>query len=172
MSGPAAEGWKVGRRAHGCGACEAAFVPGAEVVSVLHEVGDDFDRRDLCRGCFEKERESRPPYSWWSAPLPEPEQRKAVLDQAVARDFLLRLLRENADERASLRYLLCLMLLRKRGVKLLEQFTDGRGDVMVVSVPPDEAQHEVVCVDIDEAESDSLREQLGRLFDLGDAPAA
>jgi hypothetical protein len=99
--------------------------------------------------------------------VPEPEKRKAVFDLNVAREFLRRLLREGAPERASLRYLLALLLMRKRVVKVLEQYSDERGDVMVVTIrPEDEESHEIVCAEIDEAESESLREELGRLFDL------
>jgi hypothetical protein len=84
----------------------------------------------------------------------------------VAKEFLLRLLREDAPERASLRHLLVLLLLRKKAVKVVDQFVRDGTDVMVLGVPPDEQVFEVPCLDIDEAEAEKLREELGRLFAL------
>ena len=80
----------------------------------------------------------------------------------------MRLLREDDPARASLRYLLTLLLMRKRIVRVEEQFSDERGEVMTVRLPPDEASHEILCPEIDESEAESLRDQIGRLFDLGD----
>ena len=101
--------------------------------------------------------------------MPAPEERRAAFDLDMARQFLLRLLAEDAPERASLRYLLVLLLLRKRVVQVEDQFRDAeRGERMTFVLPPDDAVHEIACPELDEAETESLREQLGQLFDLGD----
>ena len=130
----------------------------------------DFARRDFCSICFEGDADTGEPFSWWRAEVPAPEEKKAAFDLNVAREFLVRLLREDAPERASLRYLLTLLLLRKRIVRVEDQFHDERGEVMTVRIPPDEALHEVPCPEIDEAEAEALRHQIGRLFDLGERP--
>lgn len=168
-------GWRTGRREACCATCGVAFTPGSSVVSTLVAAESDaqapFERRDYCTACFDAAA-SRP-FSWWRAAVPQPDDKKAAFDLGVAREFLLRLLQEDAPERASLRYLLTLLLLRKRIVRVADQFRDERGDVMTVRIPPDDTVHEVPCPDIDEAEAAALREQLGRLFDLGDgAPTA
>jgi hypothetical protein len=98
--------------------------------------------------------------------VPTPEVKKAVFDTGVAKEFLVRLLREDAPERASLRYLLVLLLLRKKIVKVTDQFVKDEVEVMVLVVPPDEAVFEVPCLEIDEAEATKLRDELGRLFAL------
>jgi len=156
----------VERRAGLCQGCDREFETGDRVTSALYSLEEGFARRDWCEGCFTGPEGDPAPFSWWAAEVPEPEKKKAVFDLGVARDFLSRLLLENAPERASLRYLLTLLLMRKRGVKLLEQFADPRGEIMVVKVPPSETEHEIVCDPIDEAEAESLRAELDRLFDL------
>ena len=165
MTAPGA-GWKVTRRGGVCSACEREFAVATDVVSALYDEGDSFSRRDWCRPCFDGPDRGRDPFSWWATEVPEPQELKAAFDLGVAREFLVRLLREDAPERESLRYLLALMLMRKRGVKLVEQYTDSRGEVMTFTVPPHEEEHEVVCADIDEEEADGLRAELDRLFDL------
>ena len=159
--------WRIGRRGGRCAACDTAFAPGIEAVSALYAGEGAFTRSDFCVACFQDAAKRGSPFSWWSAPVPEPEAKKAVFDLGVAREFLMRLLAENDPAQASLRYLLVLMLMRKRAVHLQGQTTDARGEVMAITVPPDDdTTYEVVAAEIDEAEAERLREQLGRLFQL------
>lgn len=162
--------FKIGRRGGVCGSCGAALAPGAPASSALyrHPAGGEtaFSRKDFCAACFDDAARRGEPFSWWTAVVPAPQEKKAVFDVGVARDFLLRLLREDAPERASLRYLLALLLMRKKAVKVGDQFVKDGIDVMVLSVPPDESVFEVPCLEIDEAEATKLRDELGRLFAL------
>ncbi len=165
-------GWRTGKREGACAACEASFAAGDAVVSALYEeTADDGDvrfvRSDWCDACFDPD--ARPPYSWWRLAMPA--ERKAAFDLDVAREFLLRLLQENAPDRVSLRYLLALLLMRKRIVRVEEQLHDDRGEIMVVRVRGHESPWEIVCPEIDETEAEWLRDQLGVLFNLGDDPA-
>lgn len=168
--------WRTGPRGTTCAACAAVLQPGAAVVSALFDRPDDeaqpFERRDFCGSCFDGHADTGTPYSWWRSVVPRPEEKKAAFDLAVAREFLVRLLREDAPERASLRYLLTLLLMRKRVVRVDEQFADERGEVMTVRLPPDETPYEIPCPEIGAEEADSLRGQIGRLFDLGDGAAS
>lgn len=162
----AATPWKFERRGGACSGCETVFAPGSQVTSALYDGGEEFRRADWCESCFADAARRGEPYSHWTAEVPEPETRKAVFDLGVARDFLLRLIREDAAERASLRYLLSLLLLRKRAIRVLEQRGEPGAESMVFTIPPDETVHEIACPEIDEAEADALRSELGRLFDL------
>jgi len=162
--------FRIGRRGAACAGCGAALVPGRAASSALFRdpAGGEsaFVRKDFCAACFDDAGKRGEPFSWWTAVVPAPEEKKAVFDVGVAKEFLLRLLKEDAPERASLRYLLALLLLRKKAVKVGEQFARDGVDVMVLSVPPDETAFEVPCLEIDEAEATKLRDEIGRLFAL------
>jgi hypothetical protein len=164
------EGFKIGHRGGSCGACGAALTAGVAATSALYRApagGENaFERKDFCAPCFDDAAKRGEPFSWWTAVVPAPAEKKAVFDVGVAKEFLLRLLREDAAERASLRYLLALLLMRKKAVKVSDQFVKDGVDVMVLCVPPDESVFEVACLEIDEAESEKLRDELGRLFAL------
>jgi hypothetical protein len=161
------ESWRIGHRGGACSACAEPLRPGSEAVSAIYAAGDVFERRDFCGACFQAPEKRATPFSWWSAVVPEPEKKKAVFDLGVAKEFLQRLLRDQDPSRDSLRYLLALMLMRKRGVVLVGQNQTDAGEVMVVRVPPDdETVHELKVVDLDEAETERLREELGKLFQL------
>jgi hypothetical protein len=168
--------WKTGHRGQGCGACAGEFAPGTIVVSALFEapLADDaeedalpFARTDFCATCFDGAADTGSPFSWWRSVVPSPEEKKAAFDLGVAKEFLQRLLGEANPERAPLCYLLTLLLMRKRIVKVTEHFTDERGEIMAIRFPPDDTVHEVVCVELGEEETETLREQLAELFDLG-----
>ena len=123
--------------------------------------------QSICAACFQDADRRGSPFSWWSGIVPEPEKKKAVFDLAVAKEFLQRLLRENDPARASLRYLLTLLLLRKRVVALVGQEGADDAEVLTIRVPPDEETvHEIPCPELDEAETERLREELGRLFEI------
>jgi hypothetical protein len=162
--------FKIGRRGGVCGSCGGALVPGASASSALYREpaggAAAFSRKDFCAACFDDASRRGDPFSWWTAVVPAPEVKKAVFDVGVAREFLLRLLKEDAPERASLRYLLALLLMRKKAVKVGDQFVKDGVDVMVLSVPPDDTVFEVPCLEIDEAEAGKLRDEIGRLFAL------
>lgn len=161
--------FKIGRRGAVCSVCAKALGPGEPASSALYRMASgesSFGRRDFCARCFEEPTKRGEPFSWWTAVVPEPQEKKALFDTGVAKEFLLRLFQENAPERASLRYLLTLLLLRKKLVKVSDQFVREGIDVMIASVPPDETAFEVPCLDLDEAETTKLREELGRLFAL------
>jgi len=178
--------WRTGHRGEGCGACRGEFAPGTSVVSALFEFtppngpdgdADDglddlddvppFSRTDFCATCFDGDADTGAPFSWWRFVVPPPEEKKATFDLGVAREFLERLLQQDDPDRASLRYLLTLLLMRKRIVKVTEQFSDERGEVMSIRFPPGDTIHEVLCCELGEEETETLREQLGELFDLG-----
>lgn len=177
--------WRFERRADHCAVCGDAFRPGDRILTTLYSVplaadeagesdGEDATtvllRRDVLADRADAEDAAPPPgpeFSRWTWEFPEPEAKRPVLDLAAAREFLVRLVREDAPERASLRYLLVLLLMRKRLVRLHEQLSDERGDVLVIEIPPDVPPTEIVCPELTEAESDTLRDELGRLFDLG-----
>ena len=162
--------FKIGRRGGVCAACARVLAPGASASSALYRGvpggPNAFERKDFCAACFDDPSHRGAPFSWWTAVIAPPEVKKAVFDTGVAKEFLARLLKEDAPERASLRYLLVLLLLRKKLVKVTDQFQRDGVEVMVLTVPPDEAAYEVACLEIDEAEAHMLREELGRLFAL------
>ena len=151
---------------------DAAAAPDAAASAAPDDDVPAFVRRDLCDDCFGPRQDGA--FSWWRTEVPEPEAKKAALDLDVAREFLRRLLAETdenaAEERAPLRYLLALLLMRKRIVRVHEQFKDERGEIMVIRIPPSEDVHEITCPELGEEETESLRDQLGALFDLGDGP--
>ena len=172
--------FRIGRKGAGCGVCAREFAPGDEFISAIYEAssetvdpaGEDevltFERLDTCPGCFEQVE--KPAFSHWLTSFPEDEAAKPLLDLGMARDFLVRLCREGNPERQGLVYILTLLLLRKRRVKLVTERVEGEVTVMDLTVKTgdcDEVEEIAVPVcELSEEETTEIESELGRLFGL------
>ena len=184
--------FRIGRKGVGCRFCERVFKPGDEFVSAIYEAEvaaaptaggqakagaeedevRSFERQDTCPGCFEKVE--RPAFSHWLTSLPVDAAKQPLLDLDMARDFLVRLCREDHPERRGLTYILTLLLLRKRRAKLVTQRTETGGDaettLMDLTVKIGEADEveeiTVPVCELSEEETTGIETELGRLFGL------
>jgi hypothetical protein len=169
--------FRFARKGAGCGVCKKDFAPGDEFISAifLAEDGDlddevqTFQRLDACPACFEKLEVDA--YSRWLTRRPEEGAPKPLLDLGMARDFLVRLCREADPEREGLAYILALLLLRKRRVKLVTQRVEEGVTVMDLTVKTgegDEVEEITMPVrELTEEETAGIEAELGRLFGLG-----
>ena len=78
---------------------------------------------------------------------------------------------EGRSERAvrELRYLLCLLLMRKRRLKVERVERGADGESFLVKRPRRDARHRVFVFDFDEQRMTELREQLQAIFDGAEA---
>ncbi len=165
--------WKIARHADRCTICGREFEPGELFVSAIFEgePGPDlpaFKRVDACPACWEGE--SREPFSRWVTRHPPEEEKTPKLDLTLAKDFLVRLVREGDPSRAALAHILSLLLLRKRKVRLRGRRAEDGREVMDFTIPTTQGDVEVAIPvpEIGEEEAESLKEELGRLFGLRD----
>lgn len=157
--------WRIGKKGHACSACSTAFPFETPFHSAIYLEKEEFLRRDLCEACFAARPEA--PYSQWTAVIPKPEPNKRVFDMGLAAEFLRKLAAEEDPARGALAHLLALLLVRKRLIRLIDlapkdglprarvEFHDGR-DPLEIPAPR-----------LSEDDVPSLREELGRLLDLG-----
>lgn len=127
------EDWKI---RSGRGRCEmpgCSAPPSPEWFAVLEP--PDYTRRDLCPACFARaERESGEPLIFWRAKRKEAKREGLVLDLESLRVLFDRL-GEREDEKArGLRFLVALLLLRKRMLKVVDAKTPEQeaADLVVV----------------------------------------
>jgi hypothetical protein len=166
--------WKIARKGSACAGCQAEFRPGTVFISAIYEsepgAESTFDRVDTCPECFEKEE--RAPFSRWFTTHPKKVTDQPLLDLDMARDFLLRLAREGNPERHTLMFILALLLMRKRKVKLVEQRTEGDRPVMEFLLPLADGEETIVIPSVhpSEEETGGIEKELGRLFGLVPAP--
>ena len=98
-----------------CAATGESLEPGQTYYATLVEAGDDLHRVDVSEPAW---REGfRPPglFSYWKTQVPEPTQKKKLfVDDAVLMNLLERLADATQPQRLAFRYVLALILMRKK----------------------------------------------------------
>ena len=167
--------WKIAKPSDTCALCSSNFKPSQAYFSVLFDKGQEFERRDYCGGCFEEHR-PEDAYSFWQTRVPdeeEDEKKRPVLDAESVLEFFRRLGQERDEQKRAFRFVLALMLTRKKVLKL-----DGSGrgengeDLLIFVERRGGERHEVPALEMDEVALKAAGEELGRLLGLAPAEAA
>ena len=171
------EQWKIHKDRAKCEQADCPLQRSAEFYVVLEL--PDCVRRELCVRCFQEREASRPIY--WKAQRAEDKPREPVLDLASLRQLFDRLGEpdfamperdsdDGAEDRAptdvdgartqrtaaDLRYLVALLLLRKRLLRMVDAATPEQEAADLVVVDPKVEGMEPVCLDAPELDSDRL----------------
>jgi hypothetical protein len=111
--------WDIKARGSVCGACAAPFADNQPYFSCLRFTEEGYVRGDFCSGCWDAKAPADKAFSNWQGtyrlPPPKPEE---PLKKETAETLLRRLVEEGDAGRASVIFILAVMLERK---KLLEE---------------------------------------------------
>lgn len=156
--------WKIEKRKGACDRCAKALAPEAEYVAALRDEGARFARREFCSPCWPAETASAY-YSYWKTRVPPPDApRRANLDAAF--ETFDKLLAEASPDpsRRRLAFLLSLLLLQRRRLKLLATETRDGVEVLRLERLDDRRQVEVVNPGVPDAELDGLKAEMDALL--------
>jgi len=122
--------YQVSRSTGVCAATGRAFAPGSVCIACLCERPDDdgFDRLDYSPEAWASE--ARPPrlFSFWKTTVSRPDDRQRLLvDDEVLMDLFQRLADDERPQRVAFRFVLALILMRKRLLKFVGR-KGGSGD--------------------------------------------
>ena len=120
--------WSIQSRAAKCAVTGVEFQDGDYFYTLLFEDGASLRREDISEAAWKERNDNQQPYSFWRSkyeapppPAPEP------LAKQTAEDLLRRYMQENSARHAAARYLLAVMLERKRILKEVEAKQSGEG---------------------------------------------
>lgn len=121
--------WEIKSRAHVCARTGREFLPGDTFYTLLIREGDGFRREDLSEEAWESRNDNILPFSFWRSkyepPAPPPPE---PMPRDDAEGLLRRLVAENDPVYANVRFILALMLERKRLLRPMESQDD---DILV-----------------------------------------
>ena len=162
--------WKIRRRHGECSRCEASFEDGQRLASLLRiDEEQQLLREDVCDPCW-KAGDPSGYLFWWFTHHHASRARTVQLDLPSIERLFLEL--EGREEVAlrELRYLLCLLLMRKKRVKLVRVLRGKDGERLVLRRP---RRQEELVVHVFEFSPEKLDELRGRLQQVleGAAPA-
>lgn len=121
--------WEIRKRSDVCTQTQRPFGEGETFRTAIYREGDGFRREDLSEEAWASRGEGEAPLALWrstfeSPPPPPPEP----LAKQDAESILRKLIDENSDTTKNARYILALMLERKR---LLKPMESADADVLV-----------------------------------------
>lgn len=167
------KGWKISRTEGRCRRCKTGLPPGATFYSYLDwEAGGEvpvFVRHDICAECWPltlRELPPSPPPIYWHAHRKKGDKNKQIVDLQAMQALFYRLLEDERPDIAGLRYVIALMLQRKKLLKPVRRFDGARGDLFFRDPRDPEAKKvlRLPVPDLDEEALSRLRDQLGDIL--------
>lgn len=168
--------WKLPSGTERCSACAAELQVGQPVTSVIRLAAAGPGRQDLCATCGQAVAGEAEVF-FWRRKRPLTSERKAVVDYTMLRELFTRLLERPGELYARLSYLIALVLIRKRHLRLQAFELRGGREVMLVTRGAGTPSIEVPAPFLTPEDMLSVREHLNRLLqadlpdDLLAAPA-
>lgn len=166
--------WKLQRRQAVCAACEHEFEEGERHASTLVSGADDgLGRTDLCDRCWrgskaEEVQEDPDVLFWWFTRHALKPRQSVQLDMASLERLFVELEGREEHKVRELRYVLCLLLMRKRRVKLERVLREGGTETFLVRRPKLDARYRVHVFDFDVERVAEIRAELQAIFDGAD----
>ncbi|MBE3069858.1 MAG: hypothetical protein IMZ66_06445 [Planctomycetes bacterium] len=166
--------YKIGTSSRSCQACGHEFGVGDEYFSAVVETDEEdrLARQDFCPACWQAGAGAF--FSFWKTRIPEPEAPDRRGPALVDLGRLMQLfehLAESPDEQAQrFRYVLALVLMRKRRLRLADsrRLRGGRGEVLTLREPGTDRQHVVEAPGITDDEIRSVADRLREILDMPD----
>ncbi len=161
--------WQMPRPGTACRACAHAFEPGETFRACLHEAGSGYERRDYCANCGPPAEPAA--LATWQTRRPAPATKKIQpFDRAAMYEVFRRLDDSPEPEKAQFRFVLALLLWRKRVLKFERSRAAADREEWEFSVPASGEVHRVARPDLAEDELERLSGQLEQLLAAAPAP--
>ena len=160
--------YEVSRCTRRCAATDRELQPGEAFYSVLVPNGGQVQRQDISAAEWQGPPEKA--LGWWKSVMPDASQRKPQwAPQEVMLEYFEGL--ENDPSREDLRYVLALLLVRRRVLRLEAEESDAAGrTVQVLHCPRKDAEYRVAVVLPQVERAAELQAQLAQLLQQPGSP--
>lgn len=155
--------WEIKKPLGQCYGTERKIKYGEEYFAALVETEEGLQRRDFCADYWE----SRKPevFCYWKTRLPEPGQKKQLfVDDQMLMAFFERLEKETEQEKINFRFVLALILMRKRILKYDDTRTENGREIWRLRIAGEKQIVEVVNPHLNEEQIEQLSSQIGEIL--------
>jgi len=157
--------WEIKKTLGQCCITQQAFEVGEEYFAALVETETGLERRDYSTECWHKERP--PVYCFWRTRMPEADQKKKLfVDDEMLLTFFDRLADETEPEKVNFRFVLMLILMRKRRLKYEGMKTEGAMETWSLRVSGENRCVEVINPHLTEDKIEQLSSQMGQILQV------
>jgi hypothetical protein len=155
--------WEIGSATLACATCGKPFAEEQGIFSALYDESQTFVRRDYCTDCWPQQ--DRPPvFSYWETRIPKRDAPvRRFVDDDVVMDFFQRLEGSQEPAKLSFRYVLALLLMRRKVLKLKEFRRTATDATLVLHDKLRDCDYEVVDPNLTE---EQIRQVTGEIHQV------
>jgi hypothetical protein len=155
--------WDINKPLGQCFGTNRKIESGEEYFGALVRTEEGLQRRDFCADYWESEKPDV--FCYWKTKLPHPDQKKQLfVDDQMLMAFFERLEKETEQEKLNFRFVLALILMRKRILKYDDTRIDGGREIWRLRIVGDKQIAEVVNPHLDEEQIEELSSQIGEIL--------
>jgi hypothetical protein len=158
--------WEIAKSLQRCQACEKPFDPQEEYFSALYDQDNKFVRKDFCPACWDKQDQTTLFSFWRTRCIPEEKKVKKFVDDSVILDFFMRLQGTADPSKKNFRYVLALLLMRKKLLKFDDIKKGEGGEALVLSLPAEGTKFEVYNPQLTEEQIQQVTEEVGQILNV------
>jgi len=157
--------YQIQTRGRTCARTGRELRPGEKFYSVLYDRGAAFVREDIAHAAWQG-----PPsdaFSFWLSAVPVEGQPKRIqVDDALLLDCLERLAEERTPQKVNFRYVLALLLMRRKRLKFEEVRFRDHQEYLLLRCPKSRRLHEVLNPQLSEAQMADVQEEVMKVLGL------
>jgi len=155
--------WTINKPLGQCYGTGRKIEYGEEYFGALVQTEEGLQRRDFSADYWESQKPQT--FCHWKTRLPQPGQKKQLfVDDQMLMAFFERLEKETEQQKVNFRFVLALILMRKRILKYEDTRTDGDKEIWVLRTVGDRQSVEVVNPHLDEGQIEQLSSQIGEIL--------
>ncbi len=161
--------WEIGRGQRSCAVTGQVFEEGDEYFSALREQGESFLRQDFSPAAWQ-ELDKTPFFSFWRTKLQRGDGKKKnrlIIDVEAFYTFFRSLDGEQSTGRQIFRYLVALMLVRKRVLRLEEVEKHPEGETLIMYDTRLKEECRVPAPEATQEQLTAAQEELNQIFECG-----
>jgi hypothetical protein len=157
--------WDIHKPSGVCSGTGETIEPDEEFIATLVETQQGLVRRDYCAEYWMANRPKV--YCYWKSTMPKGDQKKKIfVDNDMLLAFFERLASETDEEKVNFRFVLTLVLMRKRLVKYDSSETIGGKEIWTVRITGRDEKAQVINPNLTEDKIEQLSDQLGQILQV------
>ena len=157
--------WEIDKPLGQCWETGKKIEYGEEYFAALVETGEGLARRDFCADYWLTEKPDV--FCYWKTKLPHPDRKKQIfVDDEMLMAFFERLEGEREQEKINFRFVLALILMRKRCLKYDSSKIEGDKEIWRLRIAGDKQFVEVVNPHLDEEQIEQLSSQISQILQV------
>ena len=158
--------WRIHRREERCSRCSRVFGEGETIFSLLFLEPERLRREDACPDCFDRrEAGAAGEVLFWRTRHTLDRKQRFAVDFDAIEELFVTLEGRREGRQGELRYLLSLLLLRKKRLKLVGVRRNAQGETLCLRRPRRQEEFEVQVFELDSERALSLKAELARVFE-------